>query len=235
MNERVVIITGAAGNLGRAVAAVFESQGARLVLTARRAEVLRDLYGEENARCIHAGADLQDADQAAAVARLAVARFGRIDALCNLVGGFRMGPAVHETPAADLDFLYDINVRTALHMMQPVLPQMIAQREGWIVNIGAAAAAAAAGGAVGMGAYVAAKSALVRLSESASAELREQGVHINCVLPTIIDTPENRTAMPHADPSRWVAPVDLAKVIAFLASEDARAIHGVSLPVSGLS
>jgi NAD(P)-dependent dehydrogenase (short-subunit alcohol dehydrogenase family) len=109
---------------------------------------------------------------------------------------------------------------------------MLAAGGGKIVNV---AAYAAQKGVAGMGAYVAAKSAVVRLTETLAAELRERNINVNCVLPTLIDTPENRAAMPEADPRRWVAPRDLAEVIAFLASDAARAIHGAALPVSGLS
>ena len=86
-----------------------------------------------------------------------------------------------------------------------------------------------------MGAYCASKSAVIRLTEALSAELREKNINVNCVLPTIIDTPENRASMPDADPSRWVAPADLANVIVFLASDAARAIHGAAVPVTALS
>jgi len=119
-----------------------------------------------------------------------------------------------------------------LAMARAVVPQMIRAGGGRIVNVGAYAAQR---GVANMGAYVAAKSAVIRLTESMAAELREQNINVNCVLPTIIDTPENRAAMPEVDPGRWVAPEDLAKVIVFLASESARAIHGAALPVTGLS
>lgn len=161
-----------------------------------------------------------------------VGRFGRIDVLCNLAGGFRMGDPVHATPAADWDFLFGLNARTLLHMAQAVVPGMIDAGGGKIVNIGAFAAQK---GAAQMGAYIASKSAVIRLTESMAAELREKNINVNCVLPTIIDTPENRNAMPGADPARWVAPQDLASVIAFLASDAARAVHGAALPVTGLS
>jgi NAD(P)-dependent dehydrogenase (short-subunit alcohol dehydrogenase family) len=109
---------------------------------------------------------------------------------------------------------------------------MLKAGHGRIVNVGANAALH---GVAGMGAYCAAKSAVIRLTEAMSAELREQGINVNCVLPTIIDTPENRSAMPKADPRRWVAPADLAEVILFLSSDAARAVHGAAIPVTGLS
>jgi NAD(P)-dependent dehydrogenase (short-subunit alcohol dehydrogenase family) len=143
-----------------------------------------------------------------------------------------MGDPVHATPDKTWNFLLDLNARTLLHMTRAVVPHMIAAKRGKIVNVGAFAAQK---GAAQMGAYIASKSAVIRLTESMAAELREQNINVNCVLPTIIDTPENRASMPKADPARWVAPQELARVIAFLASDDARAIHGAALPVTGLS
>lgn len=230
--DRTVLVTGAAGNLGRAVAQAFAAQGARLVLVDLRREALVRTFGEEGPRSAFVAADLLDAAQAGAAAKAAIERFGRIDVLCNLAGGFRMGEAVHETSAANWDFLFGLNTRTLLHMAQAVVPRMLEAGGGKIVNVGAFAAQK---GVAQMGAYVASKSAVIRLTESMAAELRERNINVNCVLPTIIDTPENRAAMPDADPARWVAPQDLASAIVFLASDAARAIHGAALPVTGLS
>ncbi len=230
-DDRCVMVTGAAGNLGRAVARLLAARGASLVLLDTRGERLRQAFGDEDARRRFAPVDLLDAAGVAAAAAAAVARFGRIDALCNLAGGFRMGPPAWETPDPEWSRMFDLNARTLLHATRAVVPHMIGAGGGRIVNVGAFAAQR---GAAGMGAYVAAKSAVIRITETLSAELRERGINVNCVLPTIIDTPENRAAMPDADPARWVAPDDLARVIAFLASADARAIHGVALPVTGL-
>jgi len=229
---RTVIVTGAAGNLGRAVAAAFAARGADLVLVDLKEEALAKTYGAADAKRLLAPCNLLEPTQVEKLAQLAVERYGRIDALCNLAGGFRMGEPVHATAAATLDFLLDLNVRTMLNAAHAVVPRMLAAGGGKVVNVGAFAAQK---GAAMMGAYVAAKSAVIRLTESMAAELREQNINVNCVLPTIIDTPENRAAMPKADPSRWVAPADLASVIAFLASDAARAIHGAAVPVTGLS
>ena len=124
----------------------------------------------------------------------------------------------------------DLNARTLVHVAHAVVPGMCERGSGKIVTVGAAAAAR---GAAHMGAYCAAKSALIRLTEAMSAELKDQGINVNCVLPSIIDTPDNRSAMPDADASRWVAPQALAEVIAFLGSDGARAIHGAAIPVTG--
>lgn len=207
------------------MAELFAERGANLVLLDRRA-------AETQARHLSLAVDLLDAQAVQAAADKAIERFGRIDVLCNLAGAFRMGPSVHETPAEDWAFLMDVNARTVLNTARAVVPRMLAAGSGKIVNVGAYAAQK---GAAHMGAYVAAKSAVIRLTETMAAELRSRNINVNCVLPTIIDTPENRAAMPQADPRHWVAPRELAEVIAFLASDAARAIHGAALPVAGLS
>jgi NAD(P)-dependent dehydrogenase (short-subunit alcohol dehydrogenase family) len=229
------MVTGAAGHLGRAVAAAFATQGARLALVDRDQAVLEAAFGDAQAKAGEAlllAADLLDDGEVHAAVDRAVQRNGRIDALCHLAGGFRMGEAVHETSDANWNFLFDINTRTLRNVARAVVPHMLAQGGGRIVTVGAASAAH---GLAQMGAYTAAKSAAIRLTEAMSAELRERNINVNCVLPTIIDTPENRSAMPDADPARWVAPAALADVIVFLCSDAARAVHGAALPVAGLS
>jgi NAD(P)-dependent dehydrogenase (short-subunit alcohol dehydrogenase family) len=226
------MITGASGNLGRALVAVFGARGAQLVLVDRRRDRLESTFGPEGASHLYVSADLLNPAAVEAAAKAAVDRFGRIDALCNIAGGFRMGSPVHETSDADWNFLFDINARTLLHAARAVVPRMLAAGGGKIVNVGAFAAQK---GVADMGAYVASKSAVIRLTETMAAELRAKNINVNCVLPTVIDTPENRKAMPDADPRKWVAPEDLASVIAFLASDAARAIHGAAIPVTGLS
>jgi NAD(P)-dependent dehydrogenase (short-subunit alcohol dehydrogenase family) len=223
---RAVLVTGAAGNLGRAVADAFAERGASLVLLDRREPA------PPRGRHLGLAVDLLDAPAVQAAVGKAIERFGRVDVLVNVAGAFRMGSPVHETSDADWNFLLDVNARSVLNMARAVVPRMLAAGGGKIVNIGAFAAQK---GAAQMGAYIAAKSAVIRLTESMAAELRGRNINVNCVLPTIIDTPENRAAMPKADPRQWVAPRELAEVVAFLASDAARAIHGAALPVTGLS
>jgi NAD(P)-dependent dehydrogenase (short-subunit alcohol dehydrogenase family) len=225
--DRTVVITGASGNLGRAVAKAFADLGARLVLMDVRRGDLQD-----GANQMFLEVDLFKPDNVAAAVGKALERFGRIDVVCNIAGGFRMGSPVHETKDGDWDFLFGLNARSVLNTARTAVPAMLKGGGGKIVNIGAFAAQR---GAANMGAYIASKSAVIRLTESMAAELREKNINVNCVLPTIIDTPENRAAMPNADPRKWVAPQDLAAVIVFLASDAARAIHGAAIPVTGLS
>jgi NAD(P)-dependent dehydrogenase (short-subunit alcohol dehydrogenase family) len=234
MNEKnqVVLITGACGNLGQAVAARFRDNGASLVLLDLDRQRLEQYYGQESERQRFAAADLLDRAEVAAAVKDAADRHGRIDVLCNIAGGFRMGHAVHETPEQDWNFLFDLNARSVLHAVHAVVPHMIGAGSGKIVNV---AANAALKGVANMGAYCASKDVVIRITESMAAELRECNINVNCVLPSIIDTPENRRDMPGADFARWVKPASLANVIAFLASDDARAIHGAAIPVVGLS
>src|SRR5262245_5258896 len=227
-----VFVTGAAGNLGRAIANVFAERGANLVLVDLKHEALEKVFGAADERRLLLAANLLDQEQIHGAVNKALERFQRIDVLANIAGGFRMGSPVHETSDKDWNFLFDLNARTVLHAARAVVPAMIRAGGGKIVNVGAYAAQR---GVAQMAAYTASKSAVIRMTEAMSAELREKNINVNCVLPTVIDTPENRAAMPNADPRRWVAPADLANVIAFLASDAARAIHGAALPVTGLS
>lgn len=230
--SRVVLITGAAGNLGRAVTQAFAADGDQLVLVDLQTERLTSTFGSIRAGHLLVVANLREQSGADAAVKAALDRFGRVDVLCNVAGGFRMGEPVHEMSDATWDLMLGLNAGTLLHMARAVIPHMLAQGRGSVVNV---AAVAAQRGCLHMGAYSAAKSAVIRLTEAMAAELRPRGINVNCVLPSIIDTPENRSAMPDADPTQWVAPEDLASVIRFLASSAARAVHGAAVPVSGLS
>lgn len=224
---KTCLITGAAGNLGRAVAAAFASASASLVLVDVDDKALRTAHGRGDERKRLVRADLLDA---ASVAK-AVSALGRIDILCNIAGGFRMGHPVHETPEDTWELMLGLNAKSVINTARAVVPGMLAAGHGKIVNIAAVAGLA---GRANMGAYSASKSVVIRLTESMSAELRDKGINVNCILPSIIDTPQNRADMPAADPRRWVALEALADVILFLASDRARAIHGAAIPVNGL-
>ncbi|WP_427307812.1 SDR family NAD(P)-dependent oxidoreductase [Cupriavidus sp. H39] len=223
-NGKNVLVTGASGNLGRAVAQAFARAGARMVLLDRHDAPLPEVGSGHLAL----QADLLDADSLGKAIGAAAQACGRIDVVCNLAGGFAMGTGIHETSAADWNRLFDMNVGTVLNMARAVVPHMLAAGGGAIVNVGANSAAR---GLAQMGAYCASKDALARVTESMSAELRDQGIRVNAVLPSILDTPGNRQAMPDADTSRWVALDALADVILFLASDAARAVHGALVPV----
>jgi NAD(P)-dependent dehydrogenase (short-subunit alcohol dehydrogenase family) len=231
--DRVVIVTGAAGALGAVVARQLLGQGARVALADLAPDAVRAEFGERAASESAWVAPATDLTDPAAVARMVdgtLQAFGRIDGLVNIAGGYRAGAPVHEMTLSDWEFMFAINVRSALLASRAVVPHFLRQGSGAIVNVGSRSALAGVGDA---GAYSAAKAVVVRLTESMSAELKDRGVRINAVLPSIIDTEVNRAAMPDADFGRWVEPEALSEVILFLLSDGARAIHGAALPVYG--
>jgi NAD(P)-dependent dehydrogenase (short-subunit alcohol dehydrogenase family) len=234
-SNQVVMITGASGNLGSTLARAFYAAEARLVLVDRQTDLLDEAFPELTSipRCLFAqGADLTKIDDVEAVVLQAVERFGRLDVLVHTVGGFRAGTPLHETPLATLDFMLNLNAKTVFITNQAVIPQMIRQDSGKIINL---AARPGLEGRANMAAYSASKAAVIRLTESAAAELKGYGINVNCILPGTIDTPQNREAMPDADFGHWVQPQSLADVILFLASHAARDIHGAAVPVYGRS
>ncbi len=235
MNQRAgqtVMITGAAGNLGRAVATAFRAQGAALALIDIDGDGLERAYPGDQPQHLKLTVDLGDDEAlAGAVARIGDEMTGP-HVLCAIAGGFHMGDSVHETGDATWRSMLALNAGTLLAAARAVVPGMIERDGGKIVAVGAAAARA---GGAQMGAYVASKAAVIRLTETMALELRDHGINVNCVLPSIIDTPQNRADMPEADPARWVSPEALARVIVFLASAEADAVHGAALPVVGLS
>ena len=223
--DKHVAVTGAAGNLGQAVAAAFAAEGARVALVDR---IEARLDGAEASTWTAHVVDLTDADATLA----AFKTIGAVDVLCNVAGGFDMGTPVHEVSVDQWEFMLDINARTMLNTVRAAVPAMIDAGGGAIVNV--SAKAALAGGAT-MAPYSASKGIVLRATESMSAELKSKGINVNCVLPTALNTPENRAAMPNADPGKWIEPAALADVILFLASPAARAVHGAAIPVTGLS
>ena len=231
--NKVVIVTGSVGNLGLATARALQTAGAKTALLDRSDDRLRqnypDLVGSPD-HFLAGGVDLTNADSMARMAQAICERFGRIDALVNTVGGYRGGKPVHEMDLADWDFLFGVNVRTTLLCSRAVIPQMLRQGRGKIVNV---ASRDGLQGSAGYSAYSASKSAVLRLTESIAAELKNSNINVNCILPGTIDTPQNRKAMPNGDFSKWVKPEAIAEVILFLISDAARAINGAALPVFG--
>ncbi len=230
---KVVLITGAAGNLGAAVAKAFADLGARLALIDRGTERLEQLRDDLDlsSTTLLLPADLTSADSVAAAAKQA-ATLGGINILANIAGGFTMGPPLHETPDSDWDFMMDLNARSVFNACRAVIPHMLRQGGGRIVNVSARAARE---GKARMGPYCASKAAVLTLTESLAAEHKLDGINVNCILPGTIDTPQNRADMPDADHSRWVPPAALADVVVFLSSAASRAVTGAAIPVYGQS
>ncbi|GAB4148822.1 MAG: SDR family NAD(P)-dependent oxidoreductase [Candidatus Promineifilaceae bacterium] len=226
---KVVLITGAAGNLGAALAEAFHAAGATLVLAERNLEKLQEIAGNW-INTLLLPVDLLDEASVQQMAAAAVAQYGRIDALANIAGGFTMGPPLHETELKTWEFMLNLNARSVFLVCRAVIPHMLAQGAGKIVNV---AARAGLSGGARMAPYSVSKSAVIRLTESMAAELKGHNINVNCVMPGTIDTPQNRVEMPNADWSRWVTPEAIARVILFLAADDAAAIQGAAVPVYG--
>jgi NAD(P)-dependent dehydrogenase (short-subunit alcohol dehydrogenase family) len=221
---KTIIITGANGALGRVVARTALEQGA--------ATALFDLAFDDTTTGSDAArrwsVDLTDPE----ATERAIDEVGEFHVVFNIAGGFAMGPKVHETSREEWDHMFKLNVETLRNTCAGAVPKLLARGGGAIVNVGALSARE---GQAQMGAYCAAKSCVMRLTESMARELRHHNVNVNAVLPSIIDTPTNRADMPDADFSKWVAPEKLAKVICFLGSDAAAAVHGALLPVQGLA
>lgn len=224
MHDKVLIVTGARGALGKVVAELARSRGARVasidhapsqgVATPDRIEI--------------GGVDLSDAIQAKTAVDAAAKHFGRLDALVNIAGGFAF-ETVGDGDIKTWQRMYTLNVLTALNTSRAALPHLAASKAGRIVNIGATGALQAGSG---MGPYAASKAGVHRLTEALASEWKGK-VTVNAVLPSIIDTKANRTDMPKADFSKWVTPQELAEVILFLASEAASGVTGALIPVGG--
>ncbi len=230
--KKTVIVTGGAGALGREVVHWFNDRGAQVGVLDVNDAVLKSAFPTVADGLHLVSCNLTQRDSCTEAVAKIQERFERIDILCNVAGGFLMGDPVHETSDATWDFLFDLNARSILNMSAAVVPFMLASGGGKVINV---AARAALGGAALMGAYTASKAAVMRLTESMAQELRAKNINVNCVLPSLIDTPRNRQDMPNADYSRWVTPAQIASVIGFLASPDAAAVHGAGIPVDGLS
>jgi NAD(P)-dependent dehydrogenase (short-subunit alcohol dehydrogenase family) len=224
MAGRVVVITGAFGVLGSAVAKAAAGQGARLALI----DFAKDGPAPPDALVL-GGVDLTDPKQAGAAIDAVAARFGGLDALLNIAGGFAW-QTLEDGPSDTWAALYRLNVLTAANASRAALPHLKKSGAGRIVNVGANAALKAA---AGMGAYAASKAGVHALTQSLAEELKADNVTVNAVLPSILDTAANRADMPKANPADWVAPDDLAAVMLFLASEASVAVTGALIPVTG--
>ena len=223
MHGKVVIVTGGFGTLGRAVAAAATSKGAsvaRIDLAAEPASGGGDMdIGE---------VDITDSQAAGAAVAAVVERFGGVDVLVNVAGGF-VWQTLQDGGPETWARMYAMNVATAITMTKAALEHLLARPGARIINIGAGASTKAA---AGMGGYAASKSAISRLTESLADELKSHDITVNALLPSIIDTPANRADMPGADTSDWVAPAALADIVLFLASPAARAVSGALIAVT---
>jgi NAD(P)-dependent dehydrogenase (short-subunit alcohol dehydrogenase family) len=227
LQGRRIAVTGGLGRLGQALGALLLARGARVALLDRHAVDGRT--AAPAGAVVMGGVDLANEASATAGLQRAAAALGGLDGLVNVAGGFAW-EAIEGGQAATWDRLYAMNLRSAVLACQAALPLLLAQPHPAIVNVGAAAALKAG---LGMGAYAASKAGVARLTEALAEEFKARGLRVNAVLPSVLDTPANRAEMPDADPTRWVGTDELARVIAFLLSDEASAVTGASLPVMG--
>jgi len=223
---KILAVTGSNGALGQAVAATLSAYGARLALIDHAHE---PSIAPPAAALHYGGTDLTDGDTARAVMQRIVKDSGRLDGLINLAGGFRWEKLVGGT-LETWDAMYRLNLRTAVASCEAALPYLLQAGSGRIVNVGAMGAVKAA---AGMGAYAASKAGVAQLTQALADELKDQGITVNAILPSTLDTPKNRQDMPKADFTRWVTLSEAAEVIAFLVSNEARAVTGALIPVVG--
>jgi NAD(P)-dependent dehydrogenase (short-subunit alcohol dehydrogenase family) len=233
-HDKTVLVTGGTGGLGREVTMAFLEAGANVHVTYRNAEEFAAVISasERIGATPPGGAEVDVTDPAAVEKLVAdiVARHGRLDILVNAVGAYAGGTNLWETDAKTYDQMLQLNLKAGFVLARAIVPQMIRQSRGWIVNVASKAALDhAAGGAL----YAASKAGALALFDSLAADVKPHNINVNSVLPSIIDTAANRKAMPGADFSKWPKPEEIARVILFLCSEEARVIHGAAIPVYG--
>ena len=229
MTDQVVLVTGAAGNVGRALAVLLAGQGVRVAALDRAGTALLDGVADPAPHLPLAGVDLLDPAACTAAIAQVIARYGRLDGVAHTVGGFAMAPLA-ESGAEFFDRMLRINLISTVNLYQAAVAAMRPAGRGSLVAIGALAGQKAP---AGMAAYAAAKGAVLRLTESLADELKSTGIRVNAVLPSTIDTPQNRASMPDADPAPWVKPEEVAAAMAFLLSAAAAGVPGALLPVTG--
>ncbi|GBD37969.1 Dihydroanticapsin 7-dehydrogenase [bacterium HR37] len=232
LKEKVAIVTGGTGALGRVIVSEFLKEGAKVICTYIVDEELRDvlpLLSQFRDQIVFTKTNVIKQKQVERTVQKTLRRFGRIDILVNTVGGFAYAPVV-ETDEKTWDHMMNINLKSTFLCSKAVLPHMIKQNYGKIINISSRPALK---GAAGVGAYGASKAGVLNLTEAIAEEVREYDINVNAILPSVIDTPANRKAMPEADFSKWVKPEEIARVVVFLASDESKPISGAGIPVFG--
>ncbi|MEA3326426.1 MAG: SDR family NAD(P)-dependent oxidoreductase [Chloroflexota bacterium] len=231
--DKVIVITGAAGNLGKAVVNSFLTGGGRVCALGHRHGSLKELFSAVEALGelhLFEGVDVTDRKAMIALAEKIHNQVGQVEILVNTIGGFAYGDTVYEMSSTTWQSMMNLNVKSFLNASTAFVPGMVENGHGKIISIGSKSSLQ---GGVKTGAYAATKGALLRLTESMAAELKPHDIQVNCVLPSTIDTPENRKSMPSADFTKWVKPEDIAQVILFLSSSMSDAITGAAVPVFG--
>ena len=233
--EKVVLVAGGTGGLGRAVSLAFMNESAKLIVTYRKDQEFSELKGASGANASRLAGRNVDVTDEGAVKQLIEeisAKHGRLDVLVNTVGGYAGGTKFWELDTKVLDQMLALNLRSGFMLARAAVKTMLKQGKGTIVNV---ASKAAVDHGAGLAAYAASKAAAVAMMDSLAADLRGSAVRVNSILPSIIDTEPNRKAMPGADFTKWPKPEEIARVILFLCSDDAKLVHGAAIPVYGSS
>jgi NAD(P)-dependent dehydrogenase (short-subunit alcohol dehydrogenase family) len=228
LTDRVVIISGASGGLGQGVSHRFVKEAARVVLVGSRLEKVTALANSlESNNILPLAANLTDPAEAERVVAATLKKYGRVDILLNLAGGFAGGVPVHETAITDLQRMLDLNLYTTYNLCRAAVKPMIAQKWGRIVNT---ASRDALKGRANFSAYAISKAAVVRLTEAMAEEVKSHNITVNAILPGTIDTEANRKAMPKANFEKWVKPATIAETLLFLVSQNS-AVNGAAIPL----
>ncbi|MGH7889749.1 MAG: SDR family NAD(P)-dependent oxidoreductase [Thermodesulfobacteriota bacterium] len=232
LKDKVAIITGGTGALGRTVVSAFLEEGAKVVSTYIVDEELKEISSMiKNPSFVLIKSDVTKEKQVAKVVKKTLERFRKIDVLINIVGAFAYA-MIQDTDERTWDLMMNINLKSTFLCSKAVLPQMIKQNYGKMINISSRPALK---GSAGVGAYAASKAGVLNLTQTIADEVRDYDITVNAILPSTIDTPANRRAMPKADFSKWVKPEEIARVMIFLASDDSKPINGAGIPVYGKS
>jgi NAD(P)-dependent dehydrogenase (short-subunit alcohol dehydrogenase family) len=233
LENEIVLVAGGTGGLGRAVSLAFLEQGCKVIVTYRRQEEWDALQSASGLNVRHLEGHSLDVTEETAVTGLMenlIGKHGRLDTLINTVGGYAGGVSLWELDTRVFDQMLALNLRSGFVLSRAAVPVMLRRGYGSIVNVASKAAFDHVSGAA---AYAASKAAAVAMMDSLAADLKGTGVRVNSILPSIIDTEANRKAMPKSDFAKWPKPEDIARVILFLCSADAKVVHGAALPVYG--
>ena len=231
--NRKVLITGGTGVLGSAVTKAYLAQGDTVAVTylfEEEVENFKTLNPELSEEVTFLFANVTEETDVQKTIQAFISKLGQLDVLVNIVGGFVGGIPTADLEESRWDFMMNLNLKSVFLCCKAVVPQMTERGYGKIINVSARAGLQ---GEAGLSAYCVSKGGVRTLTESLAAEVMDSGVNVNAIMPSIMDTPANREAMPDEDHDRWVAPADVAKVICFLTSEEATIINGAAIPVYG--
>jgi NAD(P)-dependent dehydrogenase (short-subunit alcohol dehydrogenase family) len=235
LNGKVAVVTGATGTLGRVVAKALLENGARVVSTYRSEEKqkeLDDFVSKTSGILTSVQADVTDEGSIQALFRNVAVKYGRVDILLNIVGAYKGGNEIANTNESEWDYMMDVNLKSAFLCSKTALPYMMKQNYGKIVNVSARTAVEKRF-RMKSGAYAVSKAGIIVLTETIAEEVKKYDINVNCIMPSTIDTPNNRRNFPEGDFSKWVKPEKIAKVILFLVSDDSKTISGACIPVYG--